>query len=137
MACIYNGVCSSLVALFSWQQVTHLAALMAHCGISPSSRYGSLSKLDLFSNSLWICVIWGKYVSLIWSLSISIFFLLSLSLYLLYSLSISLFFLLSLLSSPSFLSSLSLLVLLSIQFNSIQGLYWHGKHVLTLPKQVR
>jgi hypothetical protein len=23
------------------------------------------------------------------------------------------------------------------QFNSIQGLYWHGKHVLTLPKQVR
>jgi hypothetical protein len=23
--------------------------------------------LDLFSNSLWICVIWGKYVSLIWS----------------------------------------------------------------------
>jgi hypothetical protein len=25
----------------------------------------------------------------------------------------------------------------SIQFNSIQGLYWHGKHVLTLPKQVR
>uniref|UniRef100_A0AAZ3NRS3 Phosphofurin acidic cluster sorting protein 1 n=1 Tax=Oncorhynchus tshawytscha TaxID=74940 RepID=A0AAZ3NRS3_ONCTS len=26
-------------------------------------------------------------------------------------------------------------VLISIQFNSIQGLYWHGKHVLTLPKQ--
>jgi hypothetical protein len=66
MGCIYNGVCSSLVDLFLWQQVTHLAALMAHCGISPS-RYGSLSKLGLFSNSLWICVIWGKYVSLIWS----------------------------------------------------------------------
>ena len=66
MGCIYNGVCSSLVDLFLWQQVTHLAAVMAHCGISPS-RYGSLSKLDLFSNSFWICVIWGKYVSLIWS----------------------------------------------------------------------
>ena len=50
MGCIYNGVCSSLVALFSWQQVTNLAAVMAHCG------YGSFSKLDLFSNSLWICV---------------------------------------------------------------------------------
>ena len=66
MGCIYNGVCSSLVALFLWQQVTNLAAVMAHCGISPS-RYGSFSKLDMFSNSLWICVIWGKYVSLIWS----------------------------------------------------------------------
>ena len=56
MGCIYNGVCSSLVDLFLWQQVTHRAAVMAHCGISPS-RYGSLSKLDLFSNSLWVCVI--------------------------------------------------------------------------------
>ena len=63
MGCIYNGVCSSLVDLFSWQQVTNLAAVMAHCGISPSS----LSKLGWFSNSLWICVIGGKYVSLIWS----------------------------------------------------------------------
>ena len=36
MGCIYNGVCSSLVALFLWQQVTHLAAVMAHCGISPN-----------------------------------------------------------------------------------------------------
>uniref|UniRef100_A0A8C7FU66 Diacylglycerol kinase n=1 Tax=Oncorhynchus kisutch TaxID=8019 RepID=A0A8C7FU66_ONCKI len=43
MGCIYNGVCSSLVDVFLWQQVTHLAAVMAHCGISPS-RYGSLSK---------------------------------------------------------------------------------------------
>ena len=34
MGCIYNGVCSPLVALFAWQQVTNLAAVMAHCGIS-------------------------------------------------------------------------------------------------------
>jgi hypothetical protein len=33
--CIYNGVCSSLVALFLWQQVTNLAAVIAHCSISP------------------------------------------------------------------------------------------------------
>uniref|UniRef100_A0A8C8K5T0 Diacylglycerol kinase n=1 Tax=Oncorhynchus tshawytscha TaxID=74940 RepID=A0A8C8K5T0_ONCTS len=43
MGCIYNGVCSSLVDVFLWQQVTNLSAVMAHCGISPSS-YGSLSK---------------------------------------------------------------------------------------------
>jgi hypothetical protein len=53
---IYNGVCSSLVTLFLWQQVTNLAAVMAHCGISPH-KYGSLSKLDLFWNYLWVCVI--------------------------------------------------------------------------------
>ena len=47
MGCIYNTLCSSLVALFLWQQVTHLAAVMAHCGISPS-RDRSLSNLDLF-----------------------------------------------------------------------------------------
>ena len=46
------------------------------------------------------------------------------------------------LSPPVFLLDslslcLSLCIPLSIQFNSIQGLYWHGKHVLTLPKQVR
>uniref|UniRef100_A0A674BVS5 LDL receptor related protein 1 n=1 Tax=Salmo trutta TaxID=8032 RepID=A0A674BVS5_SALTR len=40
MGCIYNGVCSSLVDLFLWQQVTNLAAVMAHCSISPS-RYGT------------------------------------------------------------------------------------------------
>ena len=34
MGCLYNGVCSSLIALFLWQQVTNLAAVMAHCGIS-------------------------------------------------------------------------------------------------------
>ena len=39
MGCIYNGVCSSLFALFLWQQVTHLTAVMAHCGIS-TNRYG-------------------------------------------------------------------------------------------------
>ena len=33
MGCIYNGVCSSLVALFLWQQVTYLAAVIVHCGI--------------------------------------------------------------------------------------------------------
>jgi hypothetical protein len=53
MGCIYNGICASLVALFLWQQVTNLAAVIAHCGISPN-RYWSLSKLDLFSNSLWL-----------------------------------------------------------------------------------
>ena len=58
MGCIYNGVCSSLVALFLWQQVTNLAAMMAHCGIS-HSRYGSLSICGLFSNYLCICVIWS------------------------------------------------------------------------------
>ena len=47
MGCIYNGVCSSLVALFLWQQVTNIAALMAHCGTSPN-RYGSLSKSVCF-----------------------------------------------------------------------------------------
>ena len=31
MGCIYNGVCSSMVALFLWQQVTNLAAVIAHC----------------------------------------------------------------------------------------------------------
>ena len=56
MGCIYNGVRSSLDALFLWQQVTNLAAVMAHCGISPN-RYGSLSKWGLFLNSLGICVI--------------------------------------------------------------------------------
>ena len=76
MGCIYNGVWSSVVALSLWQQVTNLAAVMSHCGISPS-RYGMmahcdisprrLSQSDLFSNSLWVCVVCGKYVSLIWS----------------------------------------------------------------------
>ena len=54
MGCIYNGVCCSLASLFLWQQVTNLAAVMAHCGISPS-RYGSLSKLGLFSKSVDLC----------------------------------------------------------------------------------
>ena len=59
MGCIYNGVCSSLVDLHLRQQVTNLGAVMAHCGISPS-RYGSLSKSGLFSNSLW-CLGQGMY----------------------------------------------------------------------------
>ena len=66
MGCIYNGVHSSLVALFLWLQVTNIAVVMAHCGYTPI-RYGTLSELGLFSDSLWVCVIWGKYVSLIWS----------------------------------------------------------------------
>ena len=33
IGCCYNGVCSSLAALFLLQQVTHLATVMAHCGI--------------------------------------------------------------------------------------------------------
>ena len=59
IGCIYNVVCSSLIALFLWQQVTNRAAVIAHWGISPN-RYGSLSKCGLFSNSLWVCVIRGK-----------------------------------------------------------------------------
>ena len=39
--------CLFFTALFLWQQVTHLAAVMAHCGIS-TNRYGSLSKFDCF-----------------------------------------------------------------------------------------
>ena len=42
MGSIYNGVCASLVSLFLWQQVTYLAAVMAHCGSSPN-RYGHLA----------------------------------------------------------------------------------------------
>ena len=47
MGSIYNGICSSLVALFLWQQVTNLAALMAHCGIS-SSRYHNWIVFEFF-----------------------------------------------------------------------------------------
>uniref|UniRef100_A0A4W5LA99 Tetratricopeptide repeat domain 28 n=1 Tax=Hucho hucho TaxID=62062 RepID=A0A4W5LA99_9TELE len=36
---------------------------MAHCGISPN-RYASLSKLDLFSNPLWICAYFRQGVAL-------------------------------------------------------------------------
>ena len=53
MGCIYNGVCSSLVALFLWQQVTNLATVMAYCGILPN-RYGSLSKCVCFVGSVHI-----------------------------------------------------------------------------------
>ena len=50
---IYIGVSDPMVDLFFWQQVRNVAA---HCGILPN-RYGSLSKFDLHSNSLWVCVI--------------------------------------------------------------------------------
>ena len=43
MGCIYNGVCSSLVALFLRQQVTNLAAVMVH----QFNRNISLSQLFL------------------------------------------------------------------------------------------
>ena len=59
--CLFFTGCPFLVATGHKSCCCH-----CHCGISPS-RYGSLSKLGLFSNSLWICVIWGKCVSLIWS----------------------------------------------------------------------
>ena len=55
MGCIYYGVCSSLVALFLWQQVTHFAAVMAHCGISPS-RYQNVSAFVDLCNLREVCV---------------------------------------------------------------------------------
>ena len=51
MGCIYNGVCSSLVPLFLWQQVTN--------------RYGSLSKCDTLGGLCNLREI--QYVFLIWS----------------------------------------------------------------------
>ena len=53
MGCIYNGVCSSLVALFL-QQVKHIAAVIGQCGISPNREF---IKIGFVSNSLWVCVI--------------------------------------------------------------------------------
>jgi hypothetical protein len=45
-----------------WQQVTNIAAVMAHCGISPN-RYVRLSKLELMTNSFCnmreICLLYG------------------------------------------------------------------------------
>jgi hypothetical protein len=35
MGCIYHGVCFSLVALFLWQQVTKLSAVMAQITAEP------------------------------------------------------------------------------------------------------
>ena len=57
MGCIYNSVCSPLVALFLWQKVTNLVAVMAHYDIFSPNRSGSLFQLGLFSNSLWVFVI--------------------------------------------------------------------------------
>ena len=51
---------------FSRGNRSQILLLWWHTWISPS-RYGSLSILGLFLIFLWICVIWGKYVSLIWS----------------------------------------------------------------------
>ena len=61
MGCIYNGVCSSLVVFFLWQQVTNVAAVMEHCDISPS--------MGEYQN--WVCfqVLCGseENMSLVWS----------------------------------------------------------------------
>jgi hypothetical protein len=56
MDCIYNCVGTSVVAFFLWEPVTNIAAVMTHYGIS-HNRYGISPKFDLFSNSLWVCVI--------------------------------------------------------------------------------
>ena len=45
------------------QQFTNVAAVFAHCCISPS-RNGSFSSLVMFTNSLWVCTNCGRYVSL-------------------------------------------------------------------------
>ena len=47
MGCIYNGVCSSLIALFLWQQVTHLAAVM-HTGVFHPVDMGVYQNLVYF-----------------------------------------------------------------------------------------
>ena len=56
-------VCSPFSSLLLSQQFTNLAAVFAHSCLSPS-RNGSFSSLVIFTNSLWVCVNCGKYVSL-------------------------------------------------------------------------
>ena len=58
-----HGGCSPFSSLLLSQQFTNLAAVFAHCCISPS-RYGSFLSLVMSTNSLWVCVNCGKYVSL-------------------------------------------------------------------------
>ena len=55
MGCIYNGVYCSLVALFLWQQVTHLDVVLAHFGISLSPLSPSLSLSDHPVNCMSVC----------------------------------------------------------------------------------
>ena len=56
-------VCSPFSSLLLSQQFTNLAAVFAHSCLSPR-RNGSFSSLVIFTNSLWVCVNCGKYVSL-------------------------------------------------------------------------
>ena len=62
MISLYGGCVPFDILLLS-QQLTNLAAVIAHCCTSPS-RYGSFLSLVMFSKSLWVVVICGKYVSL-------------------------------------------------------------------------
>ena len=62
MGCIYNGVCSSLVALVLWQQVSNVAAVMAHCGVSPSG-YGFIKIGFVFEFFVDLCNLRGICVS--------------------------------------------------------------------------
>ena len=63
MGCIYNGVCSSLVALFLWQQVTtNLAPVMAQCYISPS-RWEFIKIRFVFKFFVDLCNLREIYVS--------------------------------------------------------------------------
>ena len=67
MGYIYNGVCSSLVALFLWQQVTNRVAVMAHCGISPN-RCEFIKIGHVFEFFVGLCNLMEiLYASLIWS----------------------------------------------------------------------
>ena len=58
-----HGGCSPFSSLLLSQQFTNLAAVFAHCCISPS-RYGSFLSLVMSTNSLWVCVNCGKYMCL-------------------------------------------------------------------------
>ena len=58
--CIPLAIASLLLS----QQLTNLAAVFGQCCIAPS-RYGSYLSLVMLSNSHWVYVISGKFVSLI------------------------------------------------------------------------
>ena len=52
---VYGGF-SPLFVLFLSQQLTNLAAVFAHCCISPN-RYRSFLAFDMFSKPVWVSVI--------------------------------------------------------------------------------
>ena len=58
--CLFFTGCPFLVATGH-----KILLLWRHTVVFDLISYGSLSKIDLFSNSLCVCVIWGKYLSLI------------------------------------------------------------------------